>query len=142
MVLLANAAPFKPGAISKWQGALQKTLRAIPKRTRVAVISDTPRPPREVALCLKRHRANMSACQFSRGSARSWEAVAADKRAARAHGALHASVFGKVCSYDPCPLVQGNKLVYRGVHHITATIARQLAPSMRAIVRKTLALKR
>ena len=141
-VLLSNAAPRDPGAVAKWRRALAFTLRAFPKRTRAAVLSDTPRPPRDVARCLKRHRNNMSACQFSRASARSWVAVEADKQAAEAYGALHASLFDKVCPYDPCPLVQGNKLVYRGVHHITATIARQLAPSMGQIVRQTLRLRR
>ena len=142
VVLLSNAAPRDPRALAKWQAAVESTLAVMPKETKVAVLSDTPRPPREVARCLKRHRNNMSACQFRRGSARSWVAVEADKQAAEAYGALHASLFDKVCPYDPCPLVQGNKLVYRGVHHITATIARQLAPSMRRIVWRTLALER
>jgi hypothetical protein len=33
-----------------------------------------------------------------------------------------------VCSYDPCPVIVGDVLMWRDRSHLTATFARQLAP--------------
>ena len=49
------------------------------------------------------------------------------------------SPFRSVCPYDPCPVVLGTELIWRNRSHLTATIARRLAPSMRVLVEDALA---
>ena len=45
----------------------------------------------------------------------------------------------EVCSYDPCPLVQGEILMWRDGSHLTRTIVEQLTPSIREMLAQTIA---
>jgi hypothetical protein len=49
-------------------------------------------------------------------------------------GGQYATLHSKICSYDPCPVVQGNILVWRDGVHITETFAKRLRPSVASIV--------
>lgn len=139
VIIISNASP-REGKAADWKARLDSTIAALPSRSQVVVLSDTPKPDGMPADCLLRHQDDMSRCVFRRAAKLPTAIVDAEKAAAADAGALHASLFDKVCSYDPCPLVQGDRLIYRGVHHLTATISRQLAPSMRAIVEEALAM--
>jgi hypothetical protein len=138
VVVLSNSAP-KQDTAENWYKFVTDTLAALPTRSAAVVLSDTPRPGGEMALCLRAHRDDMSACAFRRVAEQDRPIVAADRAAAEAAGAIHRSLFDQVCTYDPCPLVQDDRLIYRGVHHLTATMARQLAPSVRDLIEEALA---
>ena len=119
-----------------WKKALAKTLAALPRRSEVIVLVDTPRIDGEPVPCLKRHRKNMSACVTSRTRALSSSVRKVERAAARAAGAWFRNLNYKICSYDPCPLVQGKTLVWRDHGHLTATFSRRLWPSLRNKMRK------
>ncbi len=44
----------------------------------------------------------------------------------------------QICSYDPCPVVQGRTMMWRDKTHLTATFTERLTPSMRTILRDVL----
>ncbi len=55
--------------------------------------------------------------------------------ATREQGEHFRSMNDKLCPYSPCPVVQGDILIWRDRKHITGTIARRLTPSFRSLVR-------
>jgi hypothetical protein len=126
------------GVEGAWKVGLGKTLDALPAASRVIVLGDTPFMTADVPACLSRHRTNISACEETQSKALDPAHDAAETSGANSHGATFASLNAKICSYDPCPLVINELLVYRNESHITATYARQLAPSMARIVNQAL----
>jgi hypothetical protein len=133
IVIISNAGHARLGA-RRWQAGMAATLARLPARSMALVMADTPRMAFDPTPCLRAHPRDMSACVTRRGVARDEAIRAAERTAAAAAGALFRSPFEQVCTTDPCPLVQGRKLIYRGRHHLTATIARQLAPTIRRFV--------
>ena len=61
------------------------------------------------------------------------------KQAASVSRAMFDTLFDQICSYDPCPIIQGNVLMYRDSHHLSETFAQQLQPSMEGILGRALA---
>jgi len=59
--------------------------------------------------------------------------------AAAANGATFRPINGQICTYDPCPLVHHNILIYRNSGHLTKTFARRLQPTIRALLLEALA---
>ena len=53
-------------------------------------------------------------------------------------GAAFESLNDLVCPYSPCPVVIGDVLLWRNADHITATFAKLLVPSVRALVERHL----
>ncbi len=122
--------------LRRWRVGMRRTIEALPGRSELLVLGDTPKNRQNPIPCLLRHPGDMSAC-VSRPVAPSWRLVErAIQRVSTAKGALHRSLYRKVCPYDPCPLVQGQLLVYRDKSHLTATFARILAPSLRGMLRR------
>ena len=122
--------------LRRWRVGMRRTIEALPGRSELLVLGDTPKNQQNPVPCLLRHPGDMSAC-VSRPVAPSWRLVErAIQRVSTANGALHRSVYRKVCPYDPCPLVQGDLLIYRDKSHLTATFARILAPSLRGMLRR------
>jgi hypothetical protein len=118
----------------KWGAAMSKTLSALPVSTAVMVLSDTPQMNGEPVPCLKRNPRNISACTTRRPVAMASFARRVERVAAKAAGAQTRNLNDKICSYDPCPLVQGNVMMWRDHGHLTATFSRRLWPSMRDAV--------
>lgn len=138
---LITAAGRSPGSYKRrqlWKHGLERTLAAMPRSSRVVVLGDTPKNSRDPVRCLRRHRANMSACATRRVGLAGRRYHKVERTAARAAGAQFATLDAKVCSYDPCPLVQGDILIWRDRGHMTATFSRQLAPALTAVVRRAL----
>jgi hypothetical protein len=122
--------------LQRWRVGMRRTIEALPGRSELLVLGDTPKNDENPIPCLQRHPGDMSAC-VSRPVAPSWRLVErAIQRVSTANGAVHRSVYRKVCPYDPCPLVQGDLLIYRDKSHLTATFARILAPSLRGMLRR------
>ena len=57
---------------------------------------------------------------------------------ARDKGARFGTIYDRVCTYDPCPLVQGEILMWRDSSHLTRTIVEQLTPSVREMLAPTI----
>ncbi len=117
-----------------WRTGMLRTLAAMPGDSRLLVLGDVPDNRRIPASCLARHRFDMSACQSPREPRAERLVEAAMRDAAVKSDAMHRSTYDWLCTYDPCPLVQGRVLSWRDRSHITATIARRLTPSMRTLL--------
>ena len=61
------------------------------------------------------------------------------RAAATNKGARYATLHDKICSYDPCPVIQGNIMMWRDGGHLSETFAKQLKPSIAAIFDRKLA---
>jgi hypothetical protein len=121
--------------VRAWKKGMRRTLDGLPSRTQAMLWGDVPRNHGNPIKCLKSHKSNISAC-VNRMEPRAKRTIeVALRKVASEKGALFSTLFGKICSYDPCPLVQGNILMWRDRHHVTATFADQLTPSVRRILR-------
>ena len=121
-----------------WRQALARTLAALPKSSKVLVIGHVPRNRGNPRRCLKRNPDDISACVTPRAGP-DWRKIDnALKATARARGAHYGAVHNKICSYDPCPLVHGNILVWRDKNHVTDAFARQLQPTFRTMLEAAL----
>ncbi len=128
----------RTAARAAWQAGLGLTLDAIPADARVLVLGDVPSPGRSVPRCLEAHPTDMSRCERLLAASRGPGFDAAEQAAAEEHGARFQSPVGVVCPYDPCPAILGRTLVWRDRSHLTATISRQLAPTIRRYVEAAL----
>lgn len=120
-----------------WQAGLARVLDGLPKRTRAVVLADTPHLRRNPVSCLPEARV-VSDCVSRRASTLLPRHDKAERRTARAHGALFVDLNAVVCPYDPCPIVSGDTLMWRDKTHLTATFARQLAPAVRTVIKRAL----
>lgn len=122
------------GRLAAWRAGMQNTLAAMPARSRVVVLGDTPHNRADPVSCLARHPRDMAACVTPRVQPRARIVERTIRRATLAAGELHRSLYAKVCSYDPCPLVQGDILIYRDRTHLTATFSRRITPAVASVV--------
>jgi hypothetical protein len=103
----------------------------MPDASAVIVLGDTPYNRINPVRCLKRHRKNIAKCVTSRQPLHKRKIELAIERAAKAKGATFRRFYNKVCTYDPCPVIQGDVLMYRDKGHLTATFSAQLTPTFR-----------
>jgi hypothetical protein len=111
------------------------TLEAMPARSRVIVLGDTPHNRADPVSCLAQHPRDISACVSPRVPPRARIVERTIRRVTRAAGELHRTLYGTVCTYDPCPLVQGDVLIYRDRTHLTATFSRRITPTVDRLIR-------
>ena len=121
-----------------WRHGLEQVIDGFPDSAKVVVLADTPRPRAAVPRCLKAHMRRISACVTTRSAAINDRHDAAERAAARASGATFVSLDRKVCSYDPCPVIVDELLLWRDQTHLTATFARTLWPSLDTQLRKVI----
>jgi hypothetical protein len=122
-----------------WRHGVARTLDRLPAASRVLVLGDVPRNTRNPVRCLKAHPDDMSACVTPRQAVAGDDVSKAIRSAVRRSGRRYASLDGQVCTYDPCPLVQGRTLIWRDGGHLTTRFARQLTPSVLALLAEALA---
>lgn len=122
-----------------WADGMRRTLAALPDRSQVLVVGDVPSNSDNPVICLRKHLGNLSACQHPREAPADRPVEAAIRAAARDKGARFGTIYDRVCSYDPCPLVQGEILMWRDSSHLTRTIVEQLTPSIREMLEETIA---
>ena len=123
---------------SLWKQALGKTLAALPARSKVLVVGDVPHNFDNPRKCLNHNRNDMSRCVTPKAGPAGRRIEIALKEAARANDADFRTLYGQICSYDPCPVVQGDVLMWRDRGHLTNKFAVVLQPSMRAIIEESL----
>ena len=105
--------------------AMVRLLKQLPGR--IAIIADTPLNDQDVPACLSRRDRTPESCSTSRAYALTGE-LARDGRAAAMLGAALIDPALWLCGPDVCPAVIDMTIVYRDDHHLTATMARRLAP--------------
>lgn len=130
----------RPANEPVWAKGLAQTLRKLPGDARVVVLADTPRLKTEPAPCLAERGVAISACVTSRERAMLVAHDDAERAAAEANGAWFTDLHEEVCPYDPCPVVIEDILMWRDQSHVTATYARELAPSLEALVEHALGI--
>lgn len=116
--------------LGQWQAGLARTLAAFPAATTPLVLADTPQLKSNPAACLPENPRDLSACVTSRKDAADPALDDAERETVEQAGGLFDSLNGQVCSYDPCPVVIEDVMMWRNNAHITATFAALLAPSM------------
>jgi hypothetical protein len=122
-----------------WRKGLDKLMDRLPRSTDVLVIGDVPRNRVNPARCLMRYPHDLSKCQTARRLPEQRHVEVAQRAVVAKHGQHFGTLHPKICSYDPCPVIQGTAPVWRDWSHLSATFARRLTPSLRKIVRRTLA---
>ena len=118
-----------------WKAGMKKSLARLPTKTKALVLGDVPRNTRSPIACLRESRDDISACVNSREPLGKRRVELALRAAAKAKDAEFRTLYGKICSYDPCPLLQGNNLMWRDRHHLTTSFVTKLAPSLRDVIR-------
>jgi hypothetical protein len=93
----------------------------------VAIIADTPLSEVDVPACLSRRDRTADMCGTARDYALTLH-LARDGRAATTLGAVLIDPALWLCDDQTCPAVIDWTVVYRDDHHLTATMARRLAP--------------
>ena len=91
------------------------------------IIADTPLMSQDVPACLSRRDATAAGCGTPRDYALTRH-LARDGRAADLLGATLVDPALWLCDESDCPAVIDDTIVYRDDHHLTATMARRLAP--------------
>ena len=98
------------------------------------VLGDVPDTKGNPVQCLKRDSSDMSRCTSRREPPGKRGIEQALRSIVTARGHEFATLHGKICPYDPCPVVQGNTLVWRSKGHLSAAFARKLTPTLRRII--------
>jgi peptidoglycan/LPS O-acetylase OafA/YrhL len=113
--------------------ALTRYLAEMTARAPVVVLADTPRVGYDPAECLATSDV-VADCDVDRERMVDGTYADVEEAAVAASGADLISATDWLCFEDDCPLVRGSVLVYRDQHHMTATFAQLLAPSLGAAV--------
>ena len=116
-----------------------RTIDAMPDASTVVLMGDVPRNRVNPIKCLARSRGVISRCVTYKEPLHERKIERAFRQAAADRGAQFRTLYNQICSYDPCPLVQGNVLVWRDRHHLTATFTMRLAPSLKSLFKAGLA---
>lgn len=122
-----------------WGAGLDRTLSALPSSAHLLVLGDTPHLDIDPPHCLSLHPNDISACETTRGHSLNHKHDAVESTAAAKNGASFVSLNALVCSYDPCPVLAGNIVMWRNTSHLTATWVTRLWPSLAALVTGALA---
>ena len=121
-----------------WQAGLERMIERMPSGTRVLVLGDVPNNSEHPVRCLRLNPKDMSRCVTRREPLSERKVEQALRAAVAEHDERFATLYHKICSYDPCPVVQGRTMMWRDRSHLTGTYARQLTPALRRILRDVL----
>jgi len=112
--------------------AMARLLVRIPGK--IVVLADTPQSIYDVPACISRNLTDVTRCETPIGSAFNWRRLRLERAAADASGATLVDMTDWICPVARCPVVIGDILVYRDVHHMTATFAASLSDPLRAAI--------
>ncbi|HML51722.1 MAG TPA: acyltransferase family protein [Propionicimonas sp.] len=115
---------------ARWQQGLIDTIDQL--GAPAAVILDTPEFAETPADCLSSHLDDTASCDAPRDRALNPGIQHAEVTAASRTGTpvLDPTIY--LCNAMTCPAIQGNTLVYRDKHHLTATFSSLLGPTLGA----------
>lgn len=115
---------------ARWQQGLIDTIDQL--GAPAAVILDTPEFAETPADCLSAHLDDTAPCDAPRSQALNREIQHAEVTAASRTATPVIDLTPYLCNGTICPAIQGNTLVFRDKHHLTATFASLLAPTLGA----------
>ncbi len=121
-----------PQELQALREGLTRTVVQLPAASKVVLLADAPKSRHNAVNCLQRDPSDMSACVTISTPLASRRVDATIKEAVLGAGGHYRTLKDRICPYKPCPLVQGDVLVYRDKGHLTVTFTRLLAPSLRA----------
>jgi hypothetical protein len=104
----------------------------MPTESTVVLLADAPKSTLNAPRCLQRNRRDMSACLTLREPASAARTDEVLRQTMEAGGGVYRSLKDRICPYKPCPLVQGDVLIYKDKGHLTVTFTKLLTPSLRA----------
>jgi hypothetical protein len=114
-----------------WDAGAARTVRTLLEKTRrVVLLRDVPRSDEDVPTCLSANTGSPDACAFprARGAYADAEVYAAEGTAAATEGVTVLDPTALVCPGAVCPVISPDGAVmYRDLHHFTATYSRELA---------------
>ena len=110
-------------------------MQRLPEETTILALGGTPRNFKgSPAKCLSQNPRDMSACVSRRQPEEKRTMDVGLKQAAAVTRARYDSLFDQICTYDPCPVVQGEVLMWRDGSHLSETFARLLEPSVERLL--------
>ena len=121
-----------------WKAGLERTIDALPNGTRALTLGDVPHNYGDPVRCLQQNRRDMSVCVSPRQDLAQRAIEVALREGAVARQASYGTLYESICTYDPCPLVQGDILMWRDRSHLSTTFSRRLTPAVRALLGETL----
>ena len=112
-----------------WRDGTRRTLhRLAGLGAEVGLFHATPVSPVDPPACLSEHLDDLNACDFPRAAGTGDMLLAAEREVAATRGASILDLTEDICPTDPCPVVSpAGLIVYRDVHHLTATFSRTLS---------------
>jgi hypothetical protein len=126
----------------EWRRALKRTVARLPEETTVLALGGTPRNfASNPVNCLRQHPDDISACVTRRQPEDKRTMDLGLQQGASVSRAIFDSIYDQICSYDPCPLVQGDVLMWRDGSHLSETFARVLQPSLKRVLDDALATR-
>ncbi len=130
-----DGTPFgKKSWPDRWQAAVERTVGAMPESTQVLILGDVPRNFGDPVKCLQEDPRDMSACTSPRLAPEERAIESALRAGAEASGAAFGTLYDSICTYDPCPLVHGEVLVWRDRSHVNATFSGRLTPTIQTLL--------
>jgi peptidoglycan/LPS O-acetylase OafA/YrhL len=110
--------------------AMARLLERVPGE--IAILADTPQSQYDVPACISRNLPDVTQCETPIGTAFNWRRLRLERAASEALGATLIDMTDWICPADRCPVVIDGILVYRDIHHLTATFAASLAQPLLA----------
>jgi hypothetical protein len=121
-----------------WRKAVKRTLRQLPASTRALVMGRVPANRTHPVKCLRRYPKDLSRCTTKRIPSGQRRIDKAIRTGAAQGGGAYATLHPKICSYSPCPVVQGKVMMWRDGGHVTETFAKLMQPSLARILERKL----
>jgi peptidoglycan/LPS O-acetylase OafA/YrhL len=128
IVVLAGFAHGGPTSVhpTVWTRGIRSTVERMSDVTDVVVLSDPPNFRITPATCLSDHLEDASSCDRPRDAATDPRFVAAERAAATESGGSYVDLTDYFCT-RVCFAIQGNTLVYRDSHHLSASFSAAIA---------------
>jgi hypothetical protein len=123
---------------SRWEAAVGRTVEALPDASSALILGDVPHNYGDPVACLRADPSDIAACSSPRQAPEERTVEQALRAGAEASGAAFGTLYDAICTYDPCPLVHGDVLVWRDRSHLSATFSGRLTAAVGALLREVL----
>lgn len=135
VIVLANhlgPTPGRDAAIQSadWADGLSALYDRLPASSLIVTMADSPEFAASPVLCLSSHLESADDCAVDRADALNPAIREAQRAVAAERGGAVIDLTDYLCNLTECPAVIGSTLVYSDEHHMTATFARTLAPTL------------
>ncbi|WP_233189110.1 acyltransferase family protein [Subtercola sp. Z020] len=116
----------------QWTAGLASVAGELAGSSAVTMVADTPSFPDTPAVCLSTHLSDADGCDAEPAVVLNSTLADEEKAALVDVGATVVDMTPYLCSTTVCPVIDGNLLMYRDNHHLTATFSAALADALGA----------